>query len=72
MKYLFLVACLMPAISFADFCKAPWEQVPSPTAHVKTCRLSVPHGWLVFNFAVEDVEIPQTLFYPDENHEWIN
>lgn len=39
-------------------------------SQIKSCRLAVPHGWLVFNLATEDMEIPHTLFYPDENHEW--
>ena len=39
-------------------------------AYKYTSRLLVPHGWLVFNFAT-GLEIPQTVFYPDENHEWI-
>jgi hypothetical protein len=72
MKNFLFFLLLFPALCSAQFCKTPWEDVPSPVSHVKTCRLSVPHGWLVFNFAIEDIEIPQTLFYPDENHEWVN
>lgn len=70
MRKLFYFLLFVSTISSAQYCKAPWQDVPSPSASVKTCRLSVPHGWLVFNFAVEDAEIPNTLFYPDENHEW--
>lgn len=69
-KFLYFIL-LLPVVCSAQYCKEPWEDVSAPIAHVKTCRLSVPHGWLIFNFATEDVEIPQTLFYPDENHEWV-
>ena len=71
MKKRMLFLIFFPALCCAQFCKTPWEEIPSPTAHVKSCRLNVPHGWLIFNFAVEDVEIPQTIFYPDEHHEWV-
>lgn len=65
------VFLLLPVWSYAAVCQAPWQAVPSPVSHVKTCRLSVPHGWLVFNLSTEDMEIPQSLFYPDEQHEWV-
>lgn len=70
MRKLFYTILLISPLCSAQYCNAPWEDVPSPTKSVKTCRLSVPHGWLVFNFVNSDVEIPTTLFYPDENHEW--
>jgi hypothetical protein len=70
MKNFFYSLLLISPLCSAQYCKTPWEDVPPPVPSVKTCRLSVPHGWLVFNFAVEDIEIPATLFYPDENHEW--
>lgn len=72
MKYFLYSLLFFPALCFAKFCQTPWEDVSSPVAHVKMCRMSVPHGWLVFSFAVEDMEIPHSLFYPDENHEWLN
>jgi hypothetical protein len=67
-KFLYLLL-IVPVFSFAA-CQTPWEAVPSPMAHFKTCRLSVPHGWLVFHYTTQDVESGQTLFYPDEHHEW--
>ena len=70
MKKLLFSLLLLPALCSAQSCKKPWEAVPSPVSDVKTCRLSVPHGWLVFHFA-EGLEIPQAVFYPDENHEWV-
>jgi hypothetical protein len=62
---------LLPLWSYAAVCQAPWQAAPSPVSHVKSCRLSVPHGWLVFNLSNVDMEIPQSLFYPDEQHEWV-
>lgn len=71
MKNILLSLLLFPSLCSAQYCTAPWEDVPSPVSQVKTCRLSVPHGWLIFNLAIADVDIPQTLFYPDEKHEWV-
>jgi hypothetical protein len=67
------ILCTLMAISslaFADFCESPWESIKSPNSHLKTCRLSVPHGWIVMNMAINDIESPNTFFVPDEAHEW--
>ncbi len=69
-KSLYLVL-LFPIIGFARPCQSPWENVPGPMAKVVTCRLSVPHGWMIYHMTTEEMEIPTSIFYPDEQHEWV-
>ncbi|MDQ5884475.1 MAG: hypothetical protein QG556_815 [Pseudomonadota bacterium] len=68
-KAIYLIL-LFPILGFAHVCQSPWENVPVPLSKVESCRLSVPHGWLVYMMTTEDLDLPNTIFYPDENHEW--
>ena len=70
LKKCFYLLLLLPTLSFAKNCQLPWENVPGPLSKVVSCRLSVPHGWLVYVMTTEEMELPNTFFYPDENHEW--
>lgn len=73
MKRLLIALLFFPSLSFAGSvtCDYPWELIKAPVSGwnvaVQLCRLSVPHGWLIYTAAGT---VGATIFMADEKHEW--